>query len=388
MAGTFQMLKNNRARLQYMCNGERFSTTVEASTPRQAQKKLAQFVVQVEKGEFINTDYTLAEFAQIWFDKHVKKECSPTVIRSYKTYLNNRILPHLGNYKIKNINTRVLKDFFLDMKKWKTNYNNRKTNNFIAKETYMKLYRIVSSILQTAYEWELINNNPCKRITIKSLKLENLPSELEKLKNAKTQKIRAYNIATYKKVLTTLNNINANNFNDLDRIKMIATETALQTGFGISELAGLKWQRDYNSEKSTLSIHTINVYIKKEGWVEKETKVPSRRRTVAIPQSLNKILSRMRQYYKNNEYIFFDLINFNSYTDWLKQWQINNNISPVLTAHELRHTHATILLQLGTDVKSISKRLGHSNTKITLDTYVEYLPENDSVIANSLEYTQ
>ena len=37
--------------------------------------------------------------------------------------------------------------------------------------------------------------------------------------------------------------------------------------------------------------------------------------------------------------------------------------------HDLRHTHATWLLEAGVNVKAVSERLGHSNCRITLDTY-------------------
>ena len=37
--------------------------------------------------------------------------------------------------------------------------------------------------------------------------------------------------------------------------------------------------------------------------------------------------------------------------------------------HLLRHTHATILIEAGANPVEVSKRLGHSNTSITLDIY-------------------
>lgn len=48
--------------------------------------------------------------------------------------------------------------------------------------------------------------------------------------------------------------------------------------------------------------------------------------------------------------------------------------------HDMRHSHATQLLRQGTDVKTISQRLGHSSTSFTLDTYVHALrgPDEDA----------
>ena len=42
--------------------------------------------------------------------------------------------------------------------------------------------------------------------------------------------------------------------------------------------------------------------------------------------------------------------------------------------HELRHTHASLLLQQGIHPKVVSERLGHANLQITLDTYSHLLP--------------
>jgi integrase len=48
---------------------------------------------------------------------------------------------------------------------------------------------------------------------------------------------------------------------------------------------------------------------------------------------------------------------------------------PRVRLHDLRHTHATLLLQAGTPIKAVSERLGHAKTSITLDTYAHVLPE-------------
>ncbi len=69
----------------------------------------------------------------------------------------------------------------------------------------------------------------------------------------------------------------------------------------------------------------------------------------------------------------------------VKNWQEKNDIEPILTVHELRHSHSTLLLQLGVPVKYISKRLGHLSTKVTEDTYIEYLKEDDSYVANVID---
>lgn len=47
----------------------------------------------------------------------------------------------------------------------------------------------------------------------------------------------------------------------------------------------------------------------------------------------------------------------------------NAKIEPAISFHELRHTYASALAQLGVDLLTISKLLGHSDTRITSRHY-------------------
>ena len=51
---------------------------------------------------------------------------------------------------------------------------------------------------------------------------------------------------------------------------------------------------------------------------------------------------------------------------------------PRIRLHDLRHTHATLLLEAGVPVKVVSERLGHASIQLTLDTYAHVLPSMDS----------
>lgn len=48
---------------------------------------------------------------------------------------------------------------------------------------------------------------------------------------------------------------------------------------------------------------------------------------------------------------------------------------PVISAHGLRHTHASVLIAAGVSVQTVSKRLGHSNTTTTQNTYLHIIRE-------------
>lgn len=56
-----------------------------------------------------------------------------------------------------------------------------------------------------------------------------------------------------------------------------------------------------------------------------------------------------------------------------------------LRFHELRHTHATILIADGVDVKTVQTRLGHSSAVVTMTCYAHAIPLSDGAAAEALD---
>jgi integrase len=59
---------------------------------------------------------------------------------------------------------------------------------------------------------------------------------------------------------------------------------------------------------------------------------------------------------------------------------------PALTFHELRHTHATLLLKERIPIKVVTERLGHSNPAYTMATYQHVLPGMQAEAATTFEH--
>jgi integrase len=58
---------------------------------------------------------------------------------------------------------------------------------------------------------------------------------------------------------------------------------------------------------------------------------------------------------------------------------------PHVRFHDLRHSHATLLLQQGEHPKIVSERLGHSSIAITMDTYSHVMPNMQKETADKLD---
>lgn len=76
--------------------------------------------------------------------------------------------------------------------------------------------------------------------------------------------------------------------------------------------------------------------------------------------------------FNDNDLVFFSHTGQPIPPDYVSR-QIKKHIKktelPVITFHDLRHTHATMLLEMGLNLKTVSDRLGHSTISITADIY-------------------
>ena len=57
----------------------------------------------------------------------------------------------------------------------------------------------------------------------------------------------------------------------------------------------------------------------------------------------------------------------------------------MIRLHDLRHTHASILLAHNVDIATVSHRLGHEKVTTTLSIYTHFVPNKDYTAANLLD---
>ncbi|WP_064590665.1 site-specific integrase [Streptobacillus moniliformis] len=127
-----------------------------------------------------------------------------------------------------------------------------------------------------------------------------------------------------------------------------------------------------NINKTRIDYNTVN-----------PPKNVSSNRTVQIP---NKIMNEVRKLVKEykifeNDFLFTTVKTYqNILNDIIKA----NNLNPI-TLHGFRHSHVSLLIHKGIDIVSISKRIGHKNSKITLSTYAHLFDKENETISNMLE---
>lgn len=386
--GSYQLYNNGKARLYYMLDKVPYRETVEAKNDEEATKELALFVDRVKKGQFINTNYTFTEFAQIWLDEKVRPNAGDRCVDKYIGALNNRILPYLGNIKLKKLTKQKLEQYFNMIKLTKTQYKNRE-NKQVTPDTVRKWKSIIHACLEYAVECEILIKNPCDKIKITFVPSDE--KELLQYVKSKKKKIKYYKIDEYKAVCQLLESEFIKYYYDIEinaekKLREVGRRfivlLALKSGMRRSELFGLAKDEKYydlNLEELTFDVNKSRHYVKGKGKITKYAKNDSSIRKKSLPKSIK---THLKLYYDllntigyANSYIF-DYLSIDGICSWFEDWQFSHNIRKI-RFHDLRHTHATILLYLGVDIKTISERLGHSSIQTTLDIYADVLKELD-----------
>lgn len=163
------------------------------------------------------------------------------------------------------------------------------------------------------------------------------------------------------------------------------------TGMRYSEITGLTWD-NIDFDNDVIKVRKTWRYDEKGfGPTKNESSV----RDIVIDGSTKMILWR---YKHRQEKLFQDLELTNPNPDNLVYWHPRRGIIVIseankalkqfcneigldhhITSHGLRHTHASVLLYKRVNIMTISKRLGHANISITLDTYSHILKELEKI---------
>lgn len=174
----------------------------------------------------------------------------------------------------------------------------------------------------------------------------------------------------------------------------LAVCLALATGLRRVEIFALDWD-DFNEKTMRISVSKA---IKGDGSLGRPKSVASIR-NVAIGEKLCKLLQKMRDWqeghfpekdWSQNAFIMCGeggaAASLNAFEHWWRAWADKGGWKG-LRFHELRHTHATLLISNGTDVKTVQMRLGHSSAEVTMSCYAHALPMADGSAATLLDST-
>lgn len=314
-----------------------------------------------------------ADFCVIYLTAK-KENISSTTYLLYETAIQRILIPKLGHLHLDEIKPFHVQELinFLATPSGRVDKKGEK----LAPATIRRYLTILQSIMTMAWKQEYIQSNP---------------ADTRKLEISKivTPEVEAFTNEEIAEILKMA---------QLEPIHIHAViATAIYTGARRGEIAGLKWD-DIDFEKRTMYIRRSVVKLVGR---EPEIKLPktiSSIRQMAIPQALCDVLQELKKEQDRKKALLGEKWHEEGFlfTDWcghvmhphtptkqfdkfLKKYGFRH-----LKFHGLRHSSATYLLSNGCDIKTVSKRLGHTSIDTT-NIYVHALAKTDKAAADCFD---
>jgi integrase len=320
---------------------------------RNAERRLAELVVEVEKGSYIKPKrLSLAECLQQWLDGYVKTNCSARTFDSYQSIVNRHLIPNLGYLPLAQVQPQHIQEYYA-----RSLAGGRVDGKgALSARSVLHIHRILFQALNYAVRQGLLVRNVATLVDpprARKAKMKTLtPQEVSMLLSAAQ-----------------------------DTVYYPIIYTAVNTGLRQAELLGLRWH-DLDLDLAALSVS--QVLYKRRGICQyKEPKSTYSRRRLDLSPSLALFL---RQYKNRQEAAYsllgkplreYDLVFGNANGNPMDPGTLTHNFTriarkaglPGTRFHDLRHTFASLMLLAGIHPKIVSEMLGHSSVAFTLDTY-------------------
>lgn len=233
------------------------------------------------------------------------------------------------------------------------------------KTTTLDFHHHLKASLFDAVDDGLLKSDPTRRAIIKGCS----PSE---------KKIKYLNLFDLQKLLRSLDLSSELNW---DWFFLLIAKTGLR----FAEALALT-KEDFDFEKQRIIINKSWNYKEKIGHFQ-PTKNESSNRTIMVDWQLMQQFQALIRSKEDDQLIFFnkDQRVYNSTLNQKLATYCEKLDIPIISIHGLRHTHASLLLYEGVSIASVAKRLGHSNTTTTQETYIHIIRElenkdNDKIL--------
>ena len=327
--------------------GKQIFKNVLGKTQAEVKEKLLKALAQAKKIDFSKTGkYTVTMWMNEWFENVAKIKVRPSSHQTYRGYIDHHIAPNIGNIPLEKLTTMDLQKLYRKLlnKGGVDRVEAKQQPEGLSAKTVRNINQVISSAMDFAVAQKIIPENPCKAVA------------LPKVEHREMQTIPAEQLQAF------LQEAKATGVYEMHYIE-------LATGLRRGELLGLKWT-DIDWQNGIIKVRRQVARVDGQN-VEAPLKAKNSYRAVTISQQAIEVLKQQKEK-TNDEYIFPSpnggSISPDSVNNMLKRVLARAGI-PKVRFHDLRHTFATIALQNGVDIKTVSGMLGHFSAGFTLDTY-------------------
>ena len=322
----------------------RKSTKRGFATKREAEEWLRNFLI-TQKADF---DMKFEDFWKMYC-ADMETRLREHTMRTKKYIVELKILPYFGNKRVNDITAA-------DIRQW---------HNELIKMGYSPTYlktinNQLSAIFNYAIRYYDLKSNPC--------------AKAGSMGKSKAEEMDFWTGEEFRKFIDSVMN---------KRLSYMAFMTLYWTGMRMGELLALN-PKDIDLEKRTISITKSYQRLGKKDVIT-PPKTPKSKRVITIPEFLAAdIKDYMDSLYdlQENDRLF-PITKY--YLEHEMQRGIKESGVKRIRVHDLRHSHASMLIELGFSPLEIANRLGHEKVETTLNTYAHLYPNKQTKLAERLD---
>lgn len=329
--------------------GKRIIKNVLGKTQAEVKAKLTKALEACKELDVIRTDeYTVAEWLRLWYDLYAEPHVRPTTAASYRRSIELHVIPRIGDIKLNRLTSRELQKLYKDLlENGRLREVQKEKNPGLSSSTVRGIHMMLHNALDRAVKERLILRNPTEDCIIPKL-------EKKEMKILHPEDIKAYLTAAERRGV----------------LPMFYLE--LVSGVRKGELVALLWD-DLDMERRTISVSKQAMSRPGGEIVVNRPKTENSIRAVSIPQEAVDLLVEEHKKHPDNPYMFPSpktggMYYPDSVVNLHKKLLQDAGLEHI-RFHDLRHTFATMALQNGVDVKTVSSMLGHYDAGFTLRTY-------------------
>ena len=328
--------------------GKAIYKNVLGRSQAEVKEKLKQAIEETQALDVTKAGkYTVGEWMEVWFQDYAKIKVRPSSHQTYQGYIHNHIRPNIGDIPLEKLTSLDLQKFYkkLLVQGRVDRVEAKGQPKGLSAKTVRNIHQILSSALKLAQEQRLILTNPAEGCALPRV-------EHQEMKTLTTVQLASFFREARESGVFELYYLE------------------LATGLRRGELLGLKWE-DVDLERGDLRVRRQVSRINGE-VVEAPLKTKNAYRTLPLAEDTVSVLREQRKKVGNSPWVFPSPdggpISPDSVLHMLHRVLKRAGL-PKVRFHDLRHTFATLVLQNGVDVKTVSGMLGHFSAGLTLDTY-------------------
>lgn len=342
---------------------QQYTTIRDFKTKKEAEIALARIKLEVSNGKYKKRSYeTYREVYDAWVETYKNSVEESTLNKTLK-YFEHHILPAIGHYRIEQLNVDICQKFVNDL------------HEKLVKARAVKAY--ASKVLDYAVKRDLIQSNP--------FKLVEMPKKRAPKKSANRVERNFYTKEELNRLLSLMKE-------ETNRKAYVTIHVLAFTGMRIGELTALTWD-DIDFDKKEMTINKSIGRGVENNLYEKSTKTGVNR-TISLDEETISLLQEWkidlkktlgRSFKKKKQLVMPNEENNYLQTTKTRKWLnyvIDKYKLPPLTPHGLRHTHTSMLIEAGANMKQVQARLGHSDIKTTMDIYTHLTEQAEKETVN------